>query len=39
MTGYSTAANKRGLGFGIQVVAAMLLWLGALVGVVRHFVQ
>jgi glutathione S-transferase len=30
MTGYSKAANKRGLGFGIQAGAAILLWLGAL---------
>ena len=29
LTGYSKAANKRGTGFGIQFVAAMLLWLGA----------
>jgi len=29
LTGYSKAANKRGPGFGIQFVAAMLLWLGA----------
>ena len=30
MTGYSQAANKRGRGFGIQAMAAGLLWLGAL---------
>ena len=30
MTGYAKAANKRGLGFGIQASAAILLWLGAL---------
>ena len=30
LTGYSQAAAKRGLGFGIQGVAALLLWLGAL---------
>jgi glutathione S-transferase len=29
LTGYSRAADKRGLGFGIQAVAAILLWLGA----------
>jgi glutathione S-transferase len=29
LTGYSKAANKRGPGFAIQFVAAMLLWLGA----------
>ena len=30
MTGYSKAANERGLGFGIQAGAASLLWLGAI---------
>ena len=30
MTGYSQAANERGRGFGIQAIAAGLLWLGAL---------
>jgi len=30
MTGYSQAANKRGTGFGIQAVAATILWIGAL---------
>src|ERR1019366_9791708 len=30
MTGYSKAANKPGLGFGIQAGAAILLWLGAI---------
>ena len=29
LTGYSQAASKRGLGFGIQAAAALLLWLGA----------
>ncbi len=29
MIGYSKAASKRGLGFGIQASAAILLWLGA----------
>ena len=31
MIGYSKAATKRGPGFGIQAVAAFLLWLGAIV--------
>ena len=31
MIGYSKAAAKRGPGFGIQAVAAFLLWLGAIV--------
>jgi glutathione S-transferase len=30
MTGYSKAASKRGLGFGVQAGAALLLWLGAI---------
>jgi glutathione S-transferase len=30
MTGYSKAANKRGLGFGIQAGAAIVLWFGAI---------
>jgi glutathione S-transferase len=30
LTGYSQAAAKRGLGFGIQAAAALLLWVGAL---------
>src|ERR1700734_4500631 len=28
MTGYSQAADKRGRGFGIQALAAGILWLG-----------
>jgi glutathione S-transferase len=39
MTGYSQAAAKRGLGFGIQAVAAFLLWLGALGAVVWHLIH
>jgi glutathione S-transferase len=39
MTGYSQAAAKRGLGFGIQAVAAILLWLGALGAIVRHLIH
>jgi glutathione S-transferase len=30
MTGYSEAANKRSMGFGIQGFTALALWLGAL---------
>src|ERR1700722_18216049 len=30
LTGYSQAADKRGLGFGIQAGAATVLWIGAL---------
>jgi len=29
MTGYSKAADKRGTGFGIQALAASVLWVGA----------
>jgi glutathione S-transferase len=39
MTGYSQAAAKRGLGFGIQAAAAILLWLGALGAIVRHLIH
>ena len=34
MTGYAKAANKRGLGFGIQGLAAAILWAGALGAIV-----
>jgi glutathione S-transferase len=34
MRGYSEAAEKREIGFFVQAIAAGLLWLGALVGVV-----
>lgn len=34
MTGYAQAANKRGLGFGIQGLAAAVLWAGALGAIV-----
>jgi glutathione S-transferase len=39
MTGYSRAAAKRGLGFGIQAAAAILLWLGALGAIIRHLIH
>ena len=39
MTGYSQAAARRGLGFGIQAAGAILLWLGALGAIIRHLVQ
>jgi glutathione S-transferase len=39
MTGYSQAANKRGRGFGIQAMAAGLLWLGALGAIVWRLIQ
>jgi glutathione S-transferase len=38
MTGYSQAANKRGRGFGVQGVAAFILWLGALAAIVWRLV-
>lgn len=34
--GYTEAAAKRGMGFGVQAVAALLLWLLALIGVLAH---
>jgi glutathione S-transferase len=39
LTGYSQAAAKRGLGFGIQGVAALLLWLGALGAIVWRLIH
>lgn len=39
MTGYAQAANKRGVGFGIQALAAMLLWFGAMIGVIWRLTQ
>jgi glutathione S-transferase len=39
LTGYSQAANKRGLGFGVQAAAAMLLWLGAFGAILWRLVQ
>ena len=34
LVGYTAAASKRGAGFAIQSVAGLLLWAGALYGVV-----
>ena len=39
MTGYSQAAAKRGRGFGIQAMAAGLLWLGALGAIVWRLIH
>ena len=39
MTGYSQAAAKRGLGFGIQAAAAVLLWLGALGAIIWRLIH
>jgi glutathione S-transferase len=36
LTGYTTAADQRGRGFGIQAAAAGVLWLGALSGVIAR---
>ena len=36
LTGYSEAADKRHRGFGIQALAAGVLWVGALVGIVMR---
>lgn len=39
MTGYSQAPEKRRRGFGIQATAAVVLWAGAVFGIVWHFVR
>ncbi len=39
LTGYSQAAAKRGAGFGIQALAGILLWAGALGAIVWRIVQ
>ena len=39
MTGYSQAAEKRGRGFGIQAMAAAVLWLGASGAIVWRLVH
>jgi len=39
MTGYSQAANKRELGFQIQAIAALVLWLGALGAIVWRLIH
>jgi glutathione S-transferase len=39
MTGYSQAANKRSMGFGIQFMAAAALWAGALGMIVWRLVH
>jgi glutathione S-transferase len=39
MTGYSQAAEKRGLGFGIQALATFILLLGALGAIVSRLVH
>jgi glutathione S-transferase len=39
MTGYAEAADKRGRGFGIQALAAGVLWAGALAAIVMRLVQ
>jgi glutathione S-transferase len=38
MLGYTQAANKRGPGFAIQAIAAGVLLVGALVGIVLHLI-
>ena len=39
LTGYSQAAAKRGRGFAIQALAAIILWAGALGAIVWRLVQ
>ena len=39
MTGYSQAAEKRSVGFGVQWLAATALWLGALGMIISRLVH
>jgi glutathione S-transferase len=39
MIGYTEAANKRGRGFAIQAIAAGILVVGALLGIIRQIVS
>jgi glutathione S-transferase len=39
MVGYTTAAAKRNIGFGIQALAAGILLVTALVGIVMRIIQ
>ena len=39
MIGYSQAANKRELGFQIQAIAALVLWLGALGAIIWRLIH
>ena len=39
MTGYTEAANKRSMGFGVQAVAAILLWAGATCAILWRLVH
>jgi glutathione S-transferase len=39
LIGYEQAAEKRGRGFDIQTLAAAILWVGALVGIVTRLVS
>ncbi len=39
LIGYSAAADKRSLGFGIQAIAAILLIVLAIVGIVQTFMM
>jgi glutathione S-transferase len=39
LTGYSQAADKRGTGFGIQAIAAIVLWAGSLSAIVWRLIH
>jgi glutathione S-transferase len=39
MTGYAQAANKRGPGFGVQALAAGVLWFGSLGAVIWRLIH
>jgi uncharacterized membrane protein YecN with MAPEG domain len=39
LLGYTAAAEKRGPGFGIQFLATLILWVGALVAIVSALIK
>jgi glutathione S-transferase len=39
MLGYAKAANRRGTGFMIQTIATLVMWVGALAGIVSALVK
>jgi glutathione S-transferase len=39
MIGYMSAARKRGPGFGIQITACIVLWLGALGAIILQMIH
>ena len=39
MTGYTEAANKRSMGFGVQATAAIILWVGATAAILWRLIH